>query len=270
MNTICHTQDRSTKVQTLIASNQESAIHSLVMVNDQNIAITTSLRIAEGVGNPHSSVIKLIRNNIKDFQEFGIIGFEIQPKPKGQRGGSATEYAILNEQQATLLMTYMRNTEIVRMFKKRLVKAFFEQGRQKQTHGNFSRLEILQLALEAEQKRLQLEQENQQLETKGAEDAPKVAFHDQVTIAPDAISVAQAAKVIGTGRNRLISFLRKIKWITRKNEPYQAKIEQGLLDVKLGNWEHPDHGLQQSVTALVTGKGLSRLQQLWSETKIHH
>jgi len=33
---------------------------------------------------------------------------------------------ILNEQQATLLITYLRNTEPVKEFKKNLVKAFFE------------------------------------------------------------------------------------------------------------------------------------------------
>lgn len=96
---------------------------------------------------------------------------------------------------------------------------------------------------------------------------PKAAFADQVSKAPDSVSLAQAAKLIGTGRTRFLAFLRKIGWVTRKNEPYQAKIEQGLLDVKLGSWSHPDHGLQQSVTALVTGKGLIKLQQLWSQDR---
>lgn len=41
----------------------------------------------------------------------------------------------------------------------------------------------------------------------------------------------------------------------------------GLLDVKLGKWEPPDHGLQQSVTALVTGKSLAKLQPLWEKHK---
>ena len=74
-------------------------MNSIVTLNDTNCPITTSLAIAEGVGNPHASVIKVIRQNIADFEEFGMIGFEIQPKPTGQRGGSDTEYAILNEQQ---------------------------------------------------------------------------------------------------------------------------------------------------------------------------
>lgn len=103
------------------------------------------------------------------------------------------------------------------------------------------------------------------LEEKVAEQAPKVAFAKQVEVAPDAIDIAKAAKLLGTGRTRLMAFLREIHWINRYNQPYQDKIEAGLLDTKLGKWEHPDHGLQQSVTTLVTGKGLVKLQKLWDE-----
>jgi phage antirepressor YoqD-like protein len=99
------------------------------------------------------------------------------------------------------------------------------------------------------------------------EQAPKVAFANQVEAAPDAISVSKAAKLLGTGQRRLFSLLREIGWITRRNEPYQAKIEAGFMDVKLGSWEHPDHGLQQAVTPLITGKGLTKLQSVMGERK---
>lgn len=242
-------------------------MNSIVTLNDTGCPVTTSLAIAEGVGNPHSSVIKLIRQNTSDLEEFGNIGFEIQNSTSG--AGRPTEYAILNEQQSTLLLTYMRNNDVVREFKKRLVKAFFELAQQRQAPAveNLSRLEILQLAMQSEEERLRLEQEKRQLEHQLEEDAPLVAFAKQVEIAQDAISVAQAAKILGTGQRRLFAFLRQIGWVSRRNEPYQTKIEAGYLDVKLGSWEHPNHGLQQSVTALVTGKGLAKLQKLWSQ---HH
>lgn len=242
-------------------------MNSIVTLNDTGCPVTTSLAIAEGVGNPHSSVIKLIRQNTSDLEEFGNIGFEIQNSTSG--AGRPTEYAILNEQQSTLLLTYMRNNDVVREFKKRLVKAFFELAQQRQAPAveNLSRLEILQLAMQSEEERLRLEQEKRLLEHQLEEEAPLVAFAKQVEIAQDAISVAQAAKILGTGQRRLFAFLRQIGWVSRRNEPYQTKIEAGYLDVKLGSWEHPNHGLQQSVTALVTGKGLAKLQKLWSQ---HH
>lgn len=102
------------------------------------------------------------------------------------------------------------------------------------------------------------------LEHKVAEDAPKVDFFDKVTVAPGAITLAEAAKILGTGRTRFSAWLRQIAWLRRNNEPYQDKIEAGLLDVKLSSWDHPDFGVQRSVTALVTGKGLTRLQALHS------
>lgn len=94
------------------------------------------------------------------------------------------------------------------------------------------------------------------------QDAPKVAFADQVAAATDAISLGQAAKILGTGRNRLSSLMRQMGWLTRTNEPYQHKINSGLLDVKIGSWEHPQKGLQRSVTTLVTGKGLAKLRDI--------
>lgn len=243
-------------------------MNSIVTLNDTGCPVTTSLAIAEGVGNPHSSVIKLIRQNTSDLEEFGGVGFEIQPF-ETSGGTQQREIAYLNEQQSTLLMTYMRNNDVVRAFKKQLVKAFFELAQQRQAPAveNLSRLEILQLAMQSEEERLRLEQENKQLEHQIEEEAPRVAFAKQVEIAQDAISVAKAAKILGTGQRRMFAFLRSIGWVTRRNEPYQAKIEAGYLDVKLGSWSHPDHGLQQSVTALVTGKGLAKLQKLWAE---HH
>src|SRR5699024_9096531 len=94
--------------------------------------VTTTLAIAEGTKNSHEAVIKLVRRYQADLEEFGLVGFQIHPRPAGQHGGGDVEYALLNEQQSTLLMTYMRNSNIVREFKKRLVKAFYELAKQRQ------------------------------------------------------------------------------------------------------------------------------------------
>lgn len=93
-------------------------------------------------------------------------------------------------------------------------------------------------------------------------DAPKVAFAQQVEIAPDAISMGEAAKISGTGRTRLSSLLKRNRWLNRHGEPYQDKIEAGLLDVKLSSWEHPRDGLKKRVTPLITGKGLTRIVKM--------
>lgn len=91
-----------------------------------NEPMTTSLAIADGTENSHEAVIKLVRKYAEDLQEFGPCGFEIQMVDRKQGGGRPIEYAYLNEPQATLLITYMRNSDIVRRFKIALVKAFYE------------------------------------------------------------------------------------------------------------------------------------------------
>lgn len=48
------------------------------------------------------------------------------PKPSSPQGGRPETIALLNEQQATLLVTYCKNTEVVRKFKVALVKAFYD------------------------------------------------------------------------------------------------------------------------------------------------
>ena len=238
-------------------------MNSIVTLNKSQCPVTTSVIIAEHVGMEHASVIKLVRKNLLDFNEFGNIGFEIQ---NSIGAGRPTEYAILNEQHATLLITYMRNSEVVKKFKMTLVKAFFDMRNKlnnRQTSvGDLSRMDILKLAMQSEEERLRLEQENKGLELRIEADAPKVAFAEKVSVAHDAISVAQAAKILGTGQQRLFSFLRQQGWISRHNEPYQIKIEQGVLDVKISDWTHPTQGLKKAVTTLITGKGLARLQRL--------
>lgn len=83
---------------------------------------TTSEIIAAGTGVQHHAVQQLISTYQQDFEEFGIIAFEM--RKAGRRGRPEIIYH-LNEPQATLLMTYLKNTEVVRAFKKELVRQFY-------------------------------------------------------------------------------------------------------------------------------------------------
>ncbi|HIH4890142.1 MULTISPECIES: Rha family transcriptional regulator [Citrobacter] len=83
--------------------------------------VTNTAAIAEGVGRDHDTIIKLVDRNKSDLEEFGEVGFEI----RAGYNNAKVRVAVLNEQQTTLLITYMRNNEVVRAFKKRLVAEFF-------------------------------------------------------------------------------------------------------------------------------------------------
>ncbi|MTB63843.1 hypothetical protein GGG87_02295 [Streptococcus sp. zg-86] len=95
----------------------------LVYMDGRKEPYTTSEIVAECADIKHDTVQSLIRNHQQDFEAYGIIGFEIR-KLSGR--GRPQKIYRLNEQQATLLITYLKNTEPVRAFKTNLVKAFFE------------------------------------------------------------------------------------------------------------------------------------------------
>lgn len=101
---------------------------TLVTLNN-GAAVTTSLAIAEGTQNQHKNVLEMVRSYLADLKEFGRVAFETRPFETAG-GKQQREVALLNEQQSTLLLTYMRNSDIVRQFKKALVKAFWEMRQQ--------------------------------------------------------------------------------------------------------------------------------------------
>lgn len=96
----------------------------LVSIKGSEI-FTDSLVIAEGTGNQHHAVRQLINRYESDFKEFGRVAFEMRPL-ETNGGLQNIKVYLLNEEQATLLMTYLRNSKKVRGFKKELVRQFYK------------------------------------------------------------------------------------------------------------------------------------------------
>ena len=82
--------------------------------------------IAQNTDNEVSSVKRLIDNHLSDFKEFGVLSFEMTKPLNTELGGRPSKIYYLNEPQATLLLTYLQNTPIVREFKKALIKEFYQ------------------------------------------------------------------------------------------------------------------------------------------------
>lgn len=183
----------------------------IVQVAD-GIATTTSMRVANGTDNDHASVLRLVRDNLDDFEEFGMVGFEIRPRPAGQHGGGDIQIAILNEEHATLLLTYMRNNAIVKDFKKRLVHAFAELRR---AVAPQSEDEIVHQALAITARRVEA------LTARVAVLEPKAEFYDELMEADGTYSFLAVAKMLGWGRNILMRELRRAGVLQGNNLPYR-------------------------------------------------
>jgi len=95
--------------------------------------------IALNVERKEISIRKVIDKYVNDFKEFGQLSFKMTPTINSVKAVNNEKTYFLNEQQATLLFTYLRNNEIVRAFKIQLVKAFYkmkEELYQKQINKN--------------------------------------------------------------------------------------------------------------------------------------
>ena len=95
-------------------------MQTLITTTPSGELVTTSLDIAAGTGVQHKNVLDLVRRYQSDIEKFGVIIF----KSIDNKGGSPTRFATLNQKQACALITYMRNNQVVRTFKLRLVDLF--------------------------------------------------------------------------------------------------------------------------------------------------
>ena len=86
---------------------------------------TTSDIVAQMTGNHYRSVQRIIEKQIVRLETFGVMRFEITLPPKGSKGGRPKKIYRLNEPQATLLITFLKNTDTVADFKTELVRQFY-------------------------------------------------------------------------------------------------------------------------------------------------
>ena len=93
--------------------------------NYHDEAFTDSVRLAEGAGVMHKAVIQLINSHLDDVKAFGRVEFQMRPlQTKG--GVQKTKICRLNEEQATFVISMMKNTKNVVALKKELVRQFYE------------------------------------------------------------------------------------------------------------------------------------------------
>lgn len=126
--------------------------------------------------------------------------------------------------------------------------------------ARLSRLQLIELAMQAEQERIALEE-------KVVEMAPKVAALDRIATADGSLCLTDAAKQLQMRPKDLISFLAAHHWIYKRAGcsawiGYQDRIQTGLV-------EHKSHIVIDAAGAervrdqvRITAKGLTRLAEI--------
>lgn len=234
--------------------------------------VVTSETIAEGAGVEHRAVLQMIAKHETRIKRFGPLAFEMrQGSPLPQGGFAATtRVALLNEQQSTLIMSFMRNTEQVMDFKEALVDGFFKMAEQIQSQAPA----LPQSYSEALRELASTHEAKEAAEARAKElEAPANAWGIMVSAAGD-YSVDEAAKILSRddeitiGRNRLFEFMGQVGWIYRHGSrrawhAYQPQVEIGRLTVRMsaaflnaktGEMENP------APTIRITAKGIEALR----------
>lgn len=201
---------------------------TIVQQGAQGDLFTTSEAIAEGAGVEHRAVLQTIAKYQDDFEGFGPVAFEMRKGSPLAHGGfaKATRIAKLNEQQATLLLTYAKNTEQVRAFKVALVKEFDRMAKALAAPRELTLEEMTLQVIEGQKARI-------------AELEPKAEFADTFLSANGDYDTRDAAQIlkrdhgiVDIGQNRLRDWMQEHNWLDAKRRPYQHKIDADYLRLK--------------------------------------
>ncbi|GAA0907752.1 hypothetical protein GCM10009552_16100 [Rothia nasimurium] len=104
-----------------------------LVMNDSDVR-ASSLELAQRLGIQHKNVLGMVRRYASDFKELGRVAFETRSFDTAG-GAQKRETALLNEDQCYLLLSFSRNTPLIRSLKVELVRAF---GRARQAGAAYS------------------------------------------------------------------------------------------------------------------------------------
>lgn len=116
------------------SANPTTTAPAVIILTGQGMPRVDSRLLAQHMGTKHRSTFKLIAEHQQDFEAFGKVRFEIAAL-LGSVTGQKERFALLNEEQAHLLLTYSRNTATVRALKVKLVKAFSAARKAAEQHA---------------------------------------------------------------------------------------------------------------------------------------
>ena len=176
---------------------------------------------------------------------------------------------IINESGLYSLVMGSRKPE-AKAFKKWITSEVIPSIRKTGGYGrlnpaNLSRLQLLEMAMQAEQERLALSTKVNELE-------PKAMALDLIsTRGEGSICITDAAKNLQVNPKRLFLWLQEHEWIYRRAGgaswiAYQNRLQQGLLEHKVTTVSRQDGTEKVIEQVLVTPKGLARLSSFFVAT----
>jgi phage antirepressor YoqD-like protein len=214
----------------------------------------SSREIATLCEKEHKNVIRDIRNML-DSLDSSLLSHEYYQILTDERG--YTSEILLNENLSINLVTGYNATLRLRM-----VQHWQELRKPKE----LSRMELIELAMQAERERIALENKVEQLQ-------PKADAYEILSGAKGSVSIRVASGELKVPEKKFVQWLLDNDWAYREGNradgkllPHAHRKEQGYLELVSVVTYNTGEAVARSQTK-VTQKGLARLAQIFSKNR---
>lgn len=92
-----------------------------------NVPVCSTLDMCQPLGVEHHAIVQLVKKYELQLKEIGPVAFQMRV---GTRGGTPISFCYLDEEQATFLVTLMKNSAAVVTFKQRLSREFYRMKKE--------------------------------------------------------------------------------------------------------------------------------------------
>ncbi|MDN5053836.1 Rha family transcriptional regulator [Aliarcobacter butzleri] len=116
-------------------------MNEIVLLHNGNL-VTTQNIIAKYSKNSEESIQRLIRKHKNKLEVFGQLDYDEVESINSKNKSNLIKHYYLNEKQAYLFMTFLKNTEIIIDFKVALVEEFFEMKKRLENKSSNTDIQI--------------------------------------------------------------------------------------------------------------------------------
>ncbi|MBB6579586.1 Rha family phage regulatory protein [Comamonas odontotermitis] len=223
----------------------------------------TSREIAELTGKDHGNVMRDIRAMVEAIStDSDLNPCANSTTYTGKDGRQYPQYELDKDTCLTLLLGY---DAVARM---KVVKRWQElEAKPALSPANLSRLQLIEMAMQAEQERLVLENKVDEL-------SPRAEGFDRIAMSDGSLCLTDAAKTLQVQPRKLTQLLQEKGWVYRRPMgtgwlAYQDRIQSGHLEHKVTTGEKSDGSEWTSTQVRVTARGLTKLADVVRQAGMH-
>ncbi len=227
-------------------------MNEIVYKSAKGNPVTNSLLVASKFEKDHKNVIQGIKSLLLTAENSAVKNMFAETHYHNSRNQKQPMYVMNRDGFSLLVMGFTGEKAL--NFKIDFIEAFnkMETAMKSLDPANLTKLEILQMAIESENKAIALEAENKSLK-------PRAEFADRCLDTENKVDIGQAAKLLKLpfGRNTFFKVLRqKGIFFKNRNEPRQEYIERGYFELRQHLVPTEHHGDLSVTKVLVNQNGL--------------